>query len=144
MPHSTLSARRRTTRPIAAVLLQCPHPLSLLIESAARECPSGHAGALAELLTVALQKAPSRGIFEPGQRDESELTAQIESIAKKHLELDAARAAYRTALDQAGLEFGPRDRIATTANDLRRVSDTAHYYAGLAFGLSFGFGYRTS
>jgi hypothetical protein len=144
MQHSTRSSRRRVTRPLATVVLQCPHPLSLLIESAARECPPGHAGALAELLTIALQKAPSRGIFEPGQRDESELSAQIESIAKKHLDLNATRAAYRKSLDDAGLEFAPRDRIATSGNDLRRVSDTAHYYAGLAFGLAFGFGYRTS
>jgi hypothetical protein len=144
MPHSTLSTRRRATRPLATVVLQCPHPLSLLIESAARECPAGHAGALAELLTLALQKAPSRGIFEPGQRDESELSIQIENIAKRHLELDATHAAYKKSLDEAGLDFAPRDRIATSANDLRSVSDTAHYYAGLAFGLAFGFGYRTS
>jgi hypothetical protein len=144
MPRSILSARRRATRPLATVVLQCPHPLSLLIESAARECPAGHAGTLAELLTLALQKAPSRGIFEPGQRDEAELSVQIESIAKKHLDLDAACAAYRKSLDDAGLEFAARERIATSANDLRTVSDTAHYYAGLAFRLAFGFGYRTS
>jgi hypothetical protein len=144
MPHSTLSTRRRGTRPLAAVVLDCPHPLSLLIESAARECPPGHAGALADLLTLALQKAPSRGIFERGHRDESELCLEIESIAKKHLDLDVARVAYRKALDEAGLDFGPRDRIATSVNDLRRISDTANYYAGLAFGLAFGFGYRAS
>lgn len=144
MPHSSPSSRRRVTRPLTTVVLQYPHPLSLLIKSAARECPPGHAGVLAELLTLALQKAPSRGIFEPGQRDESELSVQIESIAKKHLDLDVVRVAHQRSLDEAGLDFTARDRIATSVNDLRSVSDTAHYYAGLAFGLAFGFGYRAS
>lgn len=145
MPQSATSTRRRTTtrsRPADAPLH--PHPLPLLIDSAARECPAGHAEALADLLTVALQKAPYRGIFEPGERDESELYILIETVAKKHLGLTAARAAYRQSLDHSGLEFSRRDRIETSVNDLRGVSDTAYYYAGLAFGLAFAFGYRTS
>src|SRR5262249_22571398 len=42
------------------------HPaVRALVESAARECPNGHAQALQALTALALQKAPARGVFDP-------------------------------------------------------------------------------
>jgi hypothetical protein len=90
---------------------------------------------LLELTVLALRKAPSRGIFDPGARGEHELFVAIEGVAQAHLELADARSAWRDALDAAGLGFERRDEIETAAVRAQAISDTAYFYAGLAFGL---------
>jgi hypothetical protein len=42
----------------------------------------------------------------------------------------------------AGLPFQRRDDIERAALEIRGIGDTAYYYAGLAFGLAFAYGYR--
>lgn len=126
--------RRRS--PSSARLADWPPNLRQLIRAAERECPGGHASALRELTSLALTKVPSRGIFDPTSRGEHELFAAIESIAISHLGLTGARAAWQAALKQARLELEARDRIERTALQVQGVSDTAYFYAGLAFGLT--------
>ena len=113
-----------------------PPPLRHLIRSAKLECPPGHAEALIELTALALRKVPSRGIFDPAARGEHELFSAIESVARAHLELADARAAWRSALKAADLSLDRRDEIERTALQVQAVSDTAYFYAGLAFGLT--------
>jgi len=116
--------------------------LRQLIRAAELECPRGHAEALRELTALALQKVPSRGIFDPGARGEEDLFVAIESIAQAHLELAGARDAWRGALEAAHLSLDPRDEIERAALQVQSVSDTAYYYAGLAFGLAVVCVYR--
>lgn len=125
-------ARRRSS----AELTEWPPVLRHLVRAAERECPSGHAEALVELTALALRKVPARGVFDPGSRGEDDLFGAIEAVARDHLELAAARAAWQAALDSAALGFEHRDEIARAALQVQSVSDTAHYYAGLAFGLA--------
>jgi hypothetical protein len=96
------------------------------------------------LTTLALDKVPARGIFDPAARSEPELFTAIESVATTHLELTAARAAWRRALRRAELTIERRDSIEAAALEVQSVSDTAYFYAGLAFGLAFMAGYRAS
>ena len=117
-------------------------PLQRLVRVAERECPRGHAEALAALTALALIKVPSRGIFDPSARGEQEIFAAIEAIARSHLGLGEAKAGWKTALDNAGLPFQRRDDIERAALEIRGIGDTAYYYAGLAFGLAFAYGYR--
>lgn len=126
---------RRQSRSVA--LAACPPAVRQLIRAAELECPRGHAEALLELTVLALRKVPSRGIFDPGARGEEELFVSIESVARAHLELAAARTAWRTALDAASLSLDRRDDIEQAALQVQSVSDTAYFYAGLAFGLAF-------
>jgi uncharacterized protein involved in type VI secretion and phage assembly len=98
---------------------------------------------LLELTALALSKAPARGIFDPTARGEHELFAAIESVAQTHLDLADARAAWRSALQSAALTLDRRDEIERAALQVQGVSDTAYFYAGLAFGLAAVCIYRT-
>jgi len=128
----------------SAVAGDWPGTLRWVIQAAEHECPPGHAGALRELAALALHKVPSRGIFDPGVRGEEDLYSAIESVAKAHLELIEARAAWRVALDGARLDLETRDRLEEAALQVQSVSDTAYFYAGLAFGLAFAYVHRAT
>lgn len=113
-----------------------PSHLDFVIRAAARECPDGHAGALRELTSLALTKVPARGIFDPTFRGEHDLFAAIDAIASRHLGMTGARGAWRRAIREAKLDLHARDRVEHAAQQVQGVSDTAHFYAGLAFGLT--------
>ena len=121
-----------------------PWTLRWVIQAAEQECPHGHASALRELAALALRKVPSRGIFDPGVRGEEDLFAAIESVAKAHLELVEARAAWRNALEARGVTLEQRDALEQAALQVQSVSDTAYFYAGLAFGLAFVYVHRST
>ena len=114
-----------------------PATLRRVFKAAEGECPRGHAEALRDLTTLALRKVPARGIFDPGARDEEELFVAIEDVARAHLELTPARNAWREALEGSGLSLEQRDALERSALGAQSVSDTAYFYAGLAFGLVF-------
>lgn len=116
--------------------IDVPPPLRLLIRAAERECPSGHAGALRELTSLALTKVPARGIFDPTWRGEQELYAAIDAVAIRHLGMTGARQAWRRAVNGARLELEARDRLEHAALRVQAVSDTSYFYTGLAFGLT--------
>jgi len=97
---------------------------------------------LSELTALALRKVPSRGIFDPAARGEHEVFVAIEAVAQAHLELAGARTALRAALDAAALDLERRDEIERAALQVQSVSDTAYFYAGLAFGLASAYVYR--
>lgn len=118
-------------------LADWPPVLRHVVRAAETECPRGHADALLELTALALRKVPSRGIFDPTTREEHELFGTIESIAQAHLALADARDAWRRALDGARLTLEQRDEIESASIQVQTVSDTAYFYAGLAFGLAF-------
>jgi len=122
-------------RPRSAPIPEWPPTLQQVIHAAEIECPRGHGKALRELSALAVRKVPARGIFDPGARGEHELFAAIESVAQTHLELAQAKVGWRAALDAAALDFGRRDAIEGAALEVQAVSDTAYFYAGLAFGL---------
>ena len=126
----------------SALLADWPLSLRLVIRSAELECPSGHAEALLDFAALAMRKIPSRGIFDPAARGDHELFSAIENVARTHLELTEVRAAWRAAIDAADLELEQRDDIERAALQVQAVSDTAYFYAGLAFGLTAAWVYR--
>src|SRR5207237_790378 len=105
--HQEVAMRHRRSR--SATPTEWPPTLRHLIRTAELECPRGHAEALSELTALALRKVPSRGIFDPAARGEDDLFVAIESVARSHLELANARAAWRAALDAAALSLERRD-----------------------------------
>jgi hypothetical protein len=134
--------RHRRSRPLPRA--EWPPALRHLIRAAELECPDGHAAALRDLTTLALRKVPARGLFDPAAQPDQDLFAAIEAIADAHLEFAQARRAWLGALDAAELSLARRDDIERTVLQLQSVSDTAHYYAGLAFGLTAVCVYRVS
>ncbi len=119
-----------------------PVHLRHVFRAAERECPTGHAAALRDLTALAVRKVPARGIFDPASRGEQELFTAIEVIATRHLGRKRARAACRTAIRRANLDLEARDRIERAVLQAQSVSDTAYFYAGLAFGLTWVSIYR--
>ncbi|HET7695955.1 MAG TPA: hypothetical protein VFK57_09635 [Vicinamibacterales bacterium] len=113
-----------------------------VFRAAARECPKGHAQALRDLTALAVRKVPSRGIFDPASRGDHELFTAIDVIARRHLGQAQARASWKAAVRGAALEFADRERIERAALHVQGVSDTAYFYAGLAFGLTWLSVYR--
>lgn len=134
--------RRRTRIAVAKAAADWPATLRALVRAAEAECPPGHAEALAALTNVALRKVPARGVFDPGAQGEHDLFVDIEAVARSHLELSAAEAAWRVALASADLSIERRDAIERAAVQVQTSSDTAYFYAGLAFGLVFVCAYR--
>lgn len=126
--------RHRRSR--TATAAEWPAALRYLIRAAELECPPGHAAALLDLMALAFRKVPARGLFDPAARGDDELFAAIESVAQAHLEMDAARGAWRAALADAGLALQVRDEVERAALEVQTVSDTVYFYAGLAFGLA--------
>lgn len=127
--------RRRQSR--SPMPVQWPPALRNLVHAVEVECPKGHAQAFRELTLLALTKTPSRGIFDPSVRGEHELFTAIESVAKTHLDLAAARTVWRRAVEAADLDLERRDEIESATLQVQSISDTAYFYAGLAFGLAF-------
>ena len=132
--------RPRHSRP--GIPADWPPTIRYLVRAAAAECPRGHAETLRDLSALALRKVPARGIFDPGARSEHELFTAIETVARAHLDLRAARAGWSRALHAAQLELERRDAIERAALRLQGVYDTAYFYAGLSFGVAAGWIHR--
>jgi hypothetical protein len=133
----------RPPRAGAIVSADWPPVVRQVLLSAAHECPRGHARALAELASLALRKVPARGLFDPAIRGEHDLFTAIEAVAIKHLGRRAARTRWRQSLDAPRLPFEARDDIESAAQQMQAISDTAYFYAGLAFGLVYVCSCRT-
>ena len=126
----------RDRRSRSSALAEWPPTLRYVIQAAEHECPRGHADALVELTALAFRKVPSRGLFDPGARGEDELFKAIEAVARTHFGFGEARAAWRRAVELASPELSRRDDLERTTQQMQAASDSAYFYAGLAFGLA--------
>lgn len=127
-------ARHRRRRPSRLSPL-----LVWLAEAADRECPQGHGAALMDLGAVAVTKVPSRGVlWKPGNRVE-DLYRAVELVAHRHLGYGKPIEAFEHAIDAIVSKTTVEEREALVDSSLQAesVSDTAHYYTGLAFGITF-------
>ena len=135
--------RRRSRGRLSVVEpVELPVHLRHVLRAAARECPRGHANALRDLTALAVRKVPARGIFDPTARGEQDLFRAIETVADRHLGRTPARAAWKAAVRGGRLDLSTRDRIERAALQVQGVSDTAYFYTGLAFGLTWLSVYR--
>jgi hypothetical protein len=113
-------------------------PLLVCLIRAAKEAPhdpvdcTGHDAALADFGQWALVRVPTQGILAP---DDPHAFTAIQEIAKRHLQLDVARAEVKEALS-AVESFQTRDRLESAYNHLQSVYEDAYYYAGLACGIT--------
>ena len=122
--------------PVSPLPAGWPVSLDLILEAARRECPPGHAEALRAFLDLAVVQLPARGLFDPASSGSDELFTAFERIGRDHLSLGEARRAWRTALRRAALPVDRRDELERAALLVQASSDSASYYAGLAFGLA--------
>ena len=75
---------------------------------------------------------PVHGVFVP---NDERIAVIIERVASRHLGLKEASRELQQAL--ATVEaFDRRDAIESAHNQIRSVTEEAHFYAGLAFGIT--------
>lgn len=125
--------RRRSVLRLSSLLMW-------LAEVADRECPAGHGAALRDAGALAVTKVPSRGVlWKPGDRDDSDLFRAIELIAKRHLGYAEPVSTFQRGLEAivSKTTLYEREALQNSCLQAESVSDTAHYYTGLAFGVTF-------
>ena len=128
-------SRRRSTTPerLSPVLTRLIEAAEQHGEDAEGRDIRGAARALREFGSVALWVLPIRGVFVP---NDNEVSAIIERVAARHLDLEDARAEFRKAL--AIVEpFDRRDPIESAHGHVRGIAEEAYFYAGLAFGVTW-------
>jgi hypothetical protein len=95
-----------------------------------------HSAALTDLARIIAVTLPARGVLAPGD----ELCDEIDRVAQRHLHRGEADRQFRAAVDRID-DLADRDAIETAHGRLIEVSEVAHYYAGLAAGITLaGFG----
>jgi hypothetical protein len=131
VPKEDVMSPRRTKKAAGALSPLLALLISALEEQASLDS-SDEARALRAFGELAVKQIPTRGLFAPM---ESELDRAIDQIAKGHLGLKTPRKEFFKAT--ATVEpFAKRDEIESAANHVQTVSDHAHFYAGLAFGIT--------
>jgi hypothetical protein len=104
----------------------------------ARRTSSSRAAALSELARLFMSVLPIRGL-DPAD----DLRDEIERIAIRHLRRGEAEARFRSAVDRIA-SVQHRDSIETAHAQLVEATELAHYYAGIAAGITLAELGRTS
>jgi hypothetical protein len=95
-----------------------------------------HSAALIDLARLVALRMPARGVLAPGD----DLRDEIDRVAQRHLHRREADQQFRNAIEQID-NLALRDAIDAAHGRLVEVSEVAHYYAGLAAGITLaGFG----
>jgi hypothetical protein len=98
-----------------------------------------HSATLIDLARIIALRLPAQGVLAPGD----DLCDEIDRVAQRHLHRRQADRQFRAAVEQVE-DVAQRDAIETAHGRLVEVSEVAHYYAGLAAGITLaGFGRRS-
>lgn len=128
MPRSSRPAKS----PTSSVVL--PPLLAHVIRAAANDtrlAEPDHAAALQALARLFMVTLPARGVLALGD----DLCQDIDDIATRHLDRAAAERQFSTAVSRVD-SLPQRDAIETAHANIVNVSELAHYYAGLAAGIT--------
>jgi hypothetical protein len=90
-----------------------------------------HPATLIDLARIVALSLPANGVLAPGD----ELCNEIDRVAQRHLNRRKADREFRAAIARV-VNVEHRDAIETAHGRLIEVSEVAHYYAGLAAGIT--------
>jgi hypothetical protein len=127
MSRSDMRERTAGLPPLLAHVIE----LAIYAEEHDSNDRTGEADFLIGVARLAVQNVGFRGVLAP----DPALYKPIEDLAKEHLDWLDAMKEFRGALDRIK-KFKRRDAIVCAHTRVINVSDTAYYYAGLAFGLT--------
>jgi hypothetical protein len=119
-------------RPRNKAVGSLPPLLVRLMHAAERDDRPHVAQALAAYGDYALIAIPTVGVLP---RDEPKFYSAVDRVARKHLGFTEARRAFTQSIKSME-PLERRDRIDSAATALQAVSDEAHFYAGIAFGVT--------
>jgi len=97
----------------------------------ARLADPNHAAALQALARLFMLALPARGVLALGD----DLCQNIDDIATRHLDRATAEKQFSVAVSRID-SVHQRDAIETAHAKIVNVSELAHYYAGLAAGIT--------
>lgn len=123
-----MSRRRRRAR--------IPAMLEALVEAVEQQQIDNAAGAARALRAfgeLAAVELPARGVL--GIDDRGDLSKAIQDIADEHLGFAPPRRRFFGGIETVA-ETELRLRIEDAAGELRAISDQAHFYLGLSFGVT--------
>lgn len=127
MPSSVLSKPAIALPPLLASIIRA---VAKDLRRDGRDVADSRALALNELARLFMTVVPLRGL-DPAD----DVREQIDRIARRHLHRGRAEAQFRGAVDRiASVE--ERDAIETAHLQVIESSELAHYYAGLAAGIT--------
>ena len=135
MSHPVSSKRIAGLPPLLAHVIRA---LERDARQGARQTSASRASALSELARLFMIVLPMRGL-EPAD----DLRDEIEKIATRHLRRGEAEARFRNAVDRIA-SVQQRDSIENAHLQLVESSELAHYYAGIAAGITLAELGRTS
>ena len=127
MPHAVPSKRLAGLPPL---LMHVIRALEQDARQGARQTSGSRAAALSELARLFMVVVPIRGL-DPAD----DLRDEIERIATRHLHRGEAEALFRSAVDRIA-SVQHRDTIEAAHFQLVESTELAHYYAGLAAGIT--------
>lgn len=128
MPRSVISRRTVAPPPLLGHII---HAFAGDARDAARATAIDRAATLQDLARLFMIAVPTRGVIDPAD----DLRDEIERIANRHLRRGRADARFRSALRRVG-SVPERDAIESAHLELVELSELAHYYAGLAAGIT--------
>jgi hypothetical protein len=112
-----------------------------LAHAADSDCPLGHGVALRALGALAAAEVPRRGVlWRPGGGlEDDDLHRTIQRVAMRHLGFAKQVAVFNRSLEAIASKTTTTERLDLEGSrvEAQSISDTAHYYTGLAFGLTF-------
>lgn len=126
----------RTSRPAKSPTssIVLPPLLAHVIRAAANDArlaDPNHAAALQALARLFMLALPARGVLALGD----DLCQNIDDIATRHLDRATAEKQFSVAVSRID-SVHQRDAIETAHAKIVNVSELAHYYAGLAAGIT--------
>jgi hypothetical protein len=128
MPRSVISRRTLAPPPLLGHII---HAFAGDARDAARATAIDRAATLHDLARLFMIAVPTRGVMDPAD----DVRDEIERIANRHLRRGRADARFRSAVGRVP-NVQERDAIESAHGEVVEISELAHYYAGLAAGIT--------
>jgi hypothetical protein len=117
--------------PLPALLTHVARAAEIERQRNAERWSGDHPATLIDLARIIVVAVPVRGVLAPGD----DLCNEIDRVAQRHLHRREADQQFRAAVARVD-DLASRDAIETAHGRLVGVSEVAHYYAGLAAGIT--------
>jgi hypothetical protein len=125
------AASRQPAFPLPELLTHVVRSAEAERQRDATRWSGNHPATLVDLARIVALSLPARGVLAPGD----ELCNEIDRVAQRHLHLREADRQFRAAIARVP-NVEHRDAIESAHGRLVEVGEVAHYYAGLAAGIT--------
>lgn len=125
------SSSRQPAVPMPSLLAHVVRSAEAVRQRDAGRWIGNHPATILDLARIIALSLPANGVLAPGE----ELCNEIDRVAQRHLNRREADREFRSAIARVPT-VKDRDAIESAHGRLVEVSEVAHYYAGLAAGIT--------